>query len=127
MKINRRKFLAITGAAAATGLAGKGAADAVDSVKKKSRPQKRWGMVVDMRKCEKENGCTKCIDACHEYHNVPDIDNQKHEIKWIWKENFHNAFIEQENNMLPEKFHHHPVLLLCNHCDNPPCTNVCPT
>ena len=52
----------------------------------------RWAMVVDLNKCREEKGCDDCIAACHRAHNVPDFDNPKDEIKWIWKEDFHTAF-----------------------------------
>ena len=50
----------------------------------------RWGMVINMRKCI--DGCVKCIDACHEKHNVPDFGNSKDEIKWIWKNEYKKVF-----------------------------------
>lgn len=87
----------------------------------------RWAMVIDLRKCQEEKGCTKCIDACNDTHNVPEFDNPKDEIKWIWKESFHHAFHENDHKYIDEHLKHAPALLLCNHCDEPPCTQVCPT
>lgn len=67
------------------------------------------------------------LAACHREHNVPHFDNSKDEIKWIWKSSLEHAFHEQEHEYLPDDLKHGHVLLLCNHCDNPPCTKVCPT
>ncbi|MFH1861483.1 MAG: 4Fe-4S ferredoxin, partial [bacterium] len=56
---------------------------------------KRWAMVIDLRKCLHQDGCTKCAEVCHLIHNVPDIGNAEEEVKWIWKEPFEHAFHDQ--------------------------------
>jgi hypothetical protein len=43
-------------------------------------PKHRWAMVVDLRRCIQEQGCTDCIQACHKTHNVPDFGNPKDEV-----------------------------------------------
>jgi Fe-S-cluster-containing dehydrogenase component len=131
MSIDRRNFLKIAGGTAVAGLAItqiRGAlTGSTEQTSKVHAPAKRWAMVVNLKKCREQNDCTKCIDACHKCHNVPDIGNKKDEIKWIWKEKYKNAFIEQENEFLPDEIKTKCVPLFCNHCDNPPCTSVCPT
>ena len=56
---------------------------------------KKWGMVVDAKKCLQEKGCSDCIKACHRTHNVPTIDNPQEEVKWIWKETYEDVFPTQ--------------------------------
>jgi len=86
---------------------------------------KRWAMVVDIQKCKDD--CTDCIAACHHVHNVPDFGNPKDEIKWIWQEEYEHAFPGREHEYVEESLKHKPFMMLCNHCDNPPCVRVCPT
>jgi Fe-S-cluster-containing dehydrogenase component len=132
MNLNRRKFLGMLGGATALGIIGRQTFKAVaqsDIIKSAAANQgkKRWAMVIDLKKLHQGDYYERCIAACNKAHNIPAISNTKHEIKWIWQEPFHSAFVEQENTYIPEQIKNMPVLMMCNHCDKPPCTNVCPT
>jgi len=95
----------------------------------KALPGKRWAMVIDIKKCKTD--CYDCINACHQLHNVPNFGNPKDEVKWIWKEPYEKVFPGEENKYTAEYIDQTlkgiEFLLLCNHCDNPPCVRVCPT
>jgi len=132
MKIDRRDFIKISGLAA-LGLIAKPSFDMVSKLNKakaatdEPTTAKRLALAIDLKACEITKGCTKCIDACHSIHNVPDFGNPKDEIKWIWKSTFEHAFPSQEHEFITKDIRELPQLLLCNHCDNPPCVPVCPT
>jgi len=87
-------------------------------------PNRRWALVIDNRRCMQDAGCSACIQACHRAHNVPRIPDARHEVKWLWKERFQNLFGAEA---VPVAAQNRLALALCNHCDNPPCTRVCPT
>jgi Fe-S-cluster-containing dehydrogenase component len=131
MDTSRRSFLKCAGAAAAVGCA-LPVANAVSATLKtdpKALKGKHWAMVVDTAKFTAPDHFKKVIAACHDYHNVPTLpeDKKKIEIKWIWTDGFANVFAGQENHYQSDTIKNRPFLALCNHCENPPCVRVCPT
>ena len=80
----------------------------------------RWGMVIDLDRC---TGCQACLVACRQENNVPfagEKDTQLGRAKF-WM----NLISEVKGTSFPDvrmRF----IPIPCMHCDNPPCTPVCP-
>lgn len=70
----------------------------------------RWGMVINLNRCV---GCYACVVKCKQEHFLP--------IGMLW-----NRLLISETGEYPRvKKHLYPVL--CNHCKDPACAQVCPT
>lgn len=77
----------------------------------------RWGLVIDLDRC---TGCQACVVACKHENNVPfstpDEARAGRLLTWIQL-----AAVETSGR-------HAGVLpMMCQQCDRPPCTDVCPT
>jgi len=107
MKITRQAFLALLAVSA-----------------RASGKPRRMAMAIDLAKCWRDRGCTRCIEACRAAHNIPVIPDRRREIKWIWKDRFENAFCPEVASPAVAGA---PVPVACNHCEHPPCVKVCPT
>jgi Fe-S-cluster-containing dehydrogenase component len=137
MDSSRRNFLKLAGLSTVVGLGAPAAANMLfkGEVQAAAAPQAdeagsgiQYGMVVDVKKFgENPELVQKCIDACHTIHNVPDMGNLKSEIKWIWPEKYNNSFPEHSHYRRHAALNELPVMLMCNHCANPPCVRACPT
>ncbi|MFQ6102671.1 MAG: 4Fe-4S dicluster domain-containing protein [Candidatus Glassbacteria bacterium] len=69
----------------------------------------RWAMVIDLRRCI---GCLACVVACKSEYNDP---------LGYWR----TAVQLKDDGEYPEA-RRHITPVLCNHCEKPPCVEVCP-
>jgi tetrathionate reductase subunit B len=105
--LGRRKVLKIGALGALVAYAGAGKTLASS---KSANKQKRYAMVIDLRKCI---GCHACSVACKAEFGVP-LGVWKSWVKQVERGKFPNT----QRNFLPR---------LCNHCEHPPCVEACPT
>ncbi len=119
----RRKFLSAVAAAAGVTLAPgimlygitRSSPAAARSPELAASSDVRWGMLIDLERCD--NGCNECVSACSKENGIRGHGRQATDAQWIRKVDIHN----------PQTGHSKSLPMMCQHCANPPCVDVCPT
>ncbi|MEZ5840740.1 MAG: 4Fe-4S dicluster domain-containing protein [Hyphomicrobiales bacterium] len=75
----------------------------------------RWGMLVDVSRCKPD--CDACVSACFKENGLSAVTREATDAQWIRKVNISDPKTGAAKSL--------PVM--CQHCAEPPCVDVCPT
>jgi len=84
-----------------------------------------WGMAVDLSTCI---GCAACVVSCNIENNVPIVGQEDvhraHDMHWMRIDRYYATNPDTDPNWEHPEVAFQPMM--CQHCDNAPCENVCP-
>jgi len=75
---------------------------------------RRWGLLIDTSKCP--DGCDECVTACNTENGLKTATRPT-DAQWIRK-------VEVKD---PKTGWSRSFPVMCQHCEHPPCVDVCPT
>jgi MoCo/4Fe-4S cofactor protein with predicted Tat translocation signal len=88
-------------------------------------PGLKWGLSIDLNSCI---GCGSCSVACQAENNISVVGKEQvilaHEMHWMRIDRYYTSTTnnEQDSDSIQTVF----MPMMCQHCDNAPCENVCP-
>ncbi|MEO6813332.1 MAG: TAT-variant-translocated molybdopterin oxidoreductase [Ginsengibacter sp.] len=83
------------------------------------KPGIKWGMSIDLNTCI---GCSACTVACVAENNISTVGKYEvsrfHDMQWLRIDRYFTGSTQNPDIVFQP--------MLCQHCDNAPCENVCP-
>lgn len=83
------------------------------------KPGIKWGMSIDLNTCI---GCSACTVACVAENNISTVGKKEvsrfHDMQWLRIDRYFTGNPQNPDVVFQP--------MLCQHCDNAPCENVCP-
>ena len=117
VNLGRRRALVAGGAAATLGVLiapGLRLIEVAGATTTMASPQVRWGLLIDTTLCSSD--CTACVAACNKENHLSG-KTAPTDSQWIRKVELKDLRSGRTAS-LP---------MMCQHCANPPCVDVCPT
>ncbi|NJL06914.1 MAG: 4Fe-4S dicluster domain-containing protein [Methylacidiphilales bacterium] len=78
-------------------------------------PKVRWGLLIDLNACPAD--CDRCVAACSKENGLSSSGHAATDAQWIRKVTVRD----------PASGFKREVPVMCQHCTNAPCVDVCPT
>ena len=84
----------------------------------------RYGMLIDTTKCA--DGCDACVTACNQENglNLQQMPEGADEAKWDQQVAKWIRKVKVQDNLTGRATN---LPIMCQHCEHPPCVDVCPT
>ena len=123
----RREFLAgataVTATAVAPGVFLQSVAEAAPRASAVS-DDVRYGMLIDTTKCA--DGCSDCVSACDKENGMDLLSKPDGASEELWEMQRPRWIrsVKLKNNLTGRVT---SLPMMCQHCEHPPCVDVCPT
>lgn len=84
----------------------------------------RWGMLIDTSKCA--DGCNACVEACDKENGLDMLVKPEGASDELWAQQKPRWIrqVKVKDNLTEQVT---TLPMLCQHCEFPPCVDVCPT